>query len=603
MGTMLYPIILPLVAGIVCLLAPKGLQLMRAIFALLVAILTFISTILLFAAKPPIGVAITAYQGWLRVDTLSAFILLAVGFFGVIIALYSISFMKGKQRQNEYYAYTIWTIGASCGAVLSNNLILFLIFWGFLAITLYLLIGIAGPEASPAAKKTFIIVGGADALMLLGIAILWKLTGNLNIDSISVPIAGRLSAVAFLCLLSGAIAKAGAMPLHTWIPDTAEKAPTSVTAFLPASLDKLLGIYFLARICMNLFVLNKPMQTLLLFIGALTVVAAVMMAMIQHDLKRLLGYHAVSQVGYMVLGIATGNPIGIAGGLFHMLNNALYKCCLFLTGANVEHKTGTADLDKLGGLARFMPITFICCAIASLSISGVPPFNGFVSKWLVYQGLIELGKAGDKLWLIWLAAAMFGSALTLASFMKLMHAAFLGTMDPYLEKKDIREVGFSMAAPVLILALLCTIFGIFAYAIPLRFFISPSVPGFISITGFWIPTVATALIIFGIIIGYLVYAAGKIKFAREDRTYIGGESLPASTRVSGVEFYDTIKDLGLLKGIYNKALGGAFDIYELGKRFASGFTAVLQQLHAGLLPMYLIWALLGLILLFAILLR
>ena len=112
----------------------------------------------------------------------------------------------------------------------------------------------------------------------------------------------------------------------------------------------------------------------------------------------------------MVLGIGTGNPIGIAGALFHMLNNAIYKSCLFLTGGSVQHKTGTTNLDKLGGLAKLMPITFTACLIAALSISGVPPFNGFVSKWMIYQGIVELGREGSKLWVIWLAAAMFGSA-------------------------------------------------------------------------------------------------------------------------------------------------------------------------------------------------
>ncbi|GAG46575.1 unnamed protein product, partial [marine sediment metagenome] len=233
-----------------------------------------------------------------------------------------------------------------------------------------------------------------------------------------------------------------------------------VTAFLPASLDKLLGIYLLARIAMNLFVMNKAMGTVLLVVGAITIIAAVMMALIQHDLKRLLGYHAVSQVGYMLLGIGTGNPIGIAGGLFHMLNHAIYKSCLFLCGGAVEQKTGTTNLDKLGGLAKVMPITFVTCLVGALSISGVPPFNGFVSKWMVYQGVIELGRQGDKLWIIWLTAAMFGSALTLASFMKLIHATFLGQRANNQASKRTNEVHWTMWLPMVILSGLCIIFGV-----------------------------------------------------------------------------------------------------------------------------------------------
>ena len=172
--------------------------------------------------------------------------------------------------------------------------------------------------------------------------------------------------------------------------------------------------------------MSAAMNTFLMAIGSLTIVCAVMMALVQHDLKRLLGYHAVSQVGYMVLGIGTGNPIGIAGGIFHMLNHAIYKSCLFLSAGAVEKKTGTTDLDKLGGLSKTMPVVYVAFLIASLAISGVPPLNGFASKWMIYQGIIETGRQGSHLWILWLMAAMFGSALTLASFMKLVHAVFLG---------------------------------------------------------------------------------------------------------------------------------------------------------------------------------
>jgi NADH-quinone oxidoreductase subunit L len=142
-----------------------------------------------------------------------------------------------------------------------------------------------------------------------------------------------------------------------------------------------------------------------------------MMALIQKDYKRLLSYHAISQVGYMILGIGTAVPVGIVGGLFHMINNALYKSCLFLTGGSVEKQTGTTDLEKLGGIGSKMPITFACFIITALSISGVPPFNGFFSKELVYDGALERG-------FIFYLAAVVGSFFTAASFLKLGHAAF-----------------------------------------------------------------------------------------------------------------------------------------------------------------------------------
>ena len=187
----------------------------------------------------------------------------------------------------------------------------------------------------------------------------------------ALPLNSALSIFAFILLAIGALAKAGAMPFHTWIPEAAEKAPLPVMALLPASLDKLLGIYFLYRICLDFFHLypNSGLSLLLMLVGSFTIIAAVMMALVQHDLKKLLSYHAVSQVGYMVLGIGTGIPLAMAGGIFHMLNNAIYKTSLFLGAGSVEEARKTTQLNRLGGLARVMPITFITFFIAALSIS------------------------------------------------------------------------------------------------------------------------------------------------------------------------------------------------------------------------------------------
>ena len=339
------------------------------------------------------------------------------------------------------------------------------------------------------------------------------------------------------------------------------------------------------------------MGTVLLVVGAITIIAAVMMALIQHDLKRLLGYHAVSQVGYMLLGIGTGTAIGIAGGLFHMLNHAIYKSCLFLCGGAVEHKTGTTNLDKLGGLAKVMPITFVTCLVGALSISGVPPFNGFVSKWMVYQGVIELGRQGDKLWIIWLTAAMFGSALTLASFMKLIHATFLGQRANNQASKRPNEVHWTMWLPMVVLAGLCIIFGVFAYRTALSKFILPAVPN-VSFIGFWQPGLVMFLIILGLIIGGIIYLLGRPKAVREDTPFMGGEIIPEAHRVTGVDFYQTIQEMTLFKAIYKKTEAKLFDIYDQGKRGIFFFTKKLQALHSGILPLYLIWCLLGMVILF-----
>jgi formate hydrogenlyase subunit 3/multisubunit Na+/H+ antiporter MnhD subunit len=602
-----YTILIPLVAGAIVRIVPDAFKGLKEGIALVVSAVTFYMTIMLFR------------QGWLesewlgrtifRLDTLSSFILLWVGFFGLVMIIYSLGFMRGKKYLKQYYAYMLFTLGAAYGAVLANDMIVLLAFWGFLGLTLYMLIAVGGPKASGAAKKAMVIVGGTDALMVLAVAVVWSMTGSTSLTQPSIPTITGLGVFAFILFACGAFAKAGAMPFHSWIPNVAESAPTSVTAFLPASVDKLLGIYLLARISLYLFNLTPGMMLLLLIVGAFTIIAAVMMALVQHDLKRLLGYHAVSQVGYMVIWIGTLNPIGVAGGLFHMINNAIYKGCLFLCGGAVEQQEGTTDLDQLGGLAKYMPVTFFSCLVAALAISGIPPLNGFVSKWMVYQGIIEMGRHGGHVWVIWLVAAMFGSALTLASFMKVLHAVFLGV-----RAKGGRvpgKTGPAMAIPMLVLAILCLVFGIFAYAIPLSGFLLPAVEEVASLPvpnvgqwlGWWSPGLATVMIIAGVVIGLIIYSAGRLKAVRPDSMYIGGEIMTDEERVTGSDFYRTVSDMGFFSSMYKWAEKCAFDIYNIGTNIAYYFVRGLRAIHTGILPEYLTWMLAGVFILVVILLR
>jgi formate hydrogenlyase subunit 3/multisubunit Na+/H+ antiporter MnhD subunit len=432
----------------------------------------------------------------------------------------------------------------------------------------------------------------------------WALHGTPIISDISIrPLAAAsaLPIIAFLLLMVAAITKAGALPLHTWLPTSGEYAPTSVMALLPAAIDKLLGIYLLVVIVRKLFVLEPgALSAILALIGAATVIIAVMIAMVQHNLKKLLSYHAISQVGYVVLGIATMTPVGIAGGVFHMLNHSIYKCCLFLCGGAAEQATGTPELDRLGGLGKKMPITFITCLIAALSISGIPPFNGFVSKWMVYQGVIQMGstQAGGaaKLWPVWLVAAMFGSALTLASFVKLIHSIFLSRLPS--ELRETREVSPAMTVPMIVLAALCVFFGVF-YHVPLRLFIYPALgiePG-TAIFGTWESGLATILIVVGVVLGLLILLVGAIrKNVRIVPTWTCGEvQANEQMTVPGTHFYKTVSSMGGLKQLYGGQEKGYFDLYDQSSRVALALTDFLRWLHCGVLPVYLTWVTLGLL--------
>ena len=601
---MVLPVVFPLLAGLGCLLIPNVANRLRSVLAVL-------STAIVLALVWPLFQQTNMVLDpvpWLslRVDVLSAFILLATAFFGLLIAIYSVGYMKGHSRQREYFTYLLWTVAISCGVVLANDLLMLLVCWGFLGLMLYLMAGISGPGAAEAARKSLMIIGGSDALMLLGIVIYWHLTGSTRMDGPAMTLDSPLAYTAFLTLMAAAFAKAGAVPFHTWLPGFGEKVDAPVSAFLPASLDKLLGIYLLARCVLDLFVPTPAMYGMLMLLGAITVLSAVMMALVQHDLKRLLSFHAVSQVGYMILGIGTGTAIGLAGGLFHMLNNTIYKTALFLCAGVIEKETGTTDLDRLGGLARLMPITFISCTVAALSISGIPPLNGFASKWMIYQGIISSGENGGLGWVVWLAVAMLGSALTLASFVKVLHATFLCKPSPEVQKMRIRESSTTMLLPLVVLAALCVVFGVFAFQLPLGRMIFPVVQA--DVPGVWWAGLATVLILLAIAVGLVVYLltmrGGKL---RRVRTYIGGEQMQdvyisgdqqggqRHVEVTGVDFYNTIEQLPGVQRFYVLTRARVFDIYEFLRRGSDYIVQMLRSLHTGILPSYLRWFVAGLL--------
>lgn len=598
------------IAGILCFLMPKKNTHVSAALAVLASLYAFYFSIKYFIVKEIIFAPAFLWLGnFFSANNLNLFIIFFIGLFGFIISLYSVVYAREKIKYaNKYYAYLLWTLCVSSAAVLTNNMVLFLFMWGVGAFLLYLLVSIQGDdESSVAGKKTIIMVGGSDVAMFLGAAILWKMTGTLNMDNMQLAVVSKSAIAAFLCLLVGAMAKAGAMPFHGWIPDSSKAAPIPVTAFLPASLDKLLGIFLLVKCTTAIFVIQKGsfISLFLMLIGAGTIICAVMMALVQHNIKKLLAYHAVSQVGYMMLGIGIATPLGIAAGLFHMLNNAVYKSCLFLTAGNVEYRTKETDFDLLGGLAVSMPLTFFACLVASLSISGIPPFNGFFSKWMIYQALIEnIGSPGGRFVSFFcLIIAMFASALTLASFMKLLHAVFLGRPSPDLSKHKIKEVPFTMWFPVLFLSALCIIFGVFAVGVPLKYFIYP-VTGAISVQGSYASAVVAVLILTGIVIGLIFYyLSGVKKTKRFDSAFTGGESLSEDNRVSGAEFYNTIKDIDIIKSIYKKSESGTFDMYNQLRNMILGVSRFFQYLHNGVLPTYMVWTLLGMIALFFALMR
>ncbi len=610
MNELLYPLMIPAVAGIIPLFIPRKGKFVAGLVALAAAVWMLMWSIKLFGAgEVTYGVTLfdlgqsVPFEFALRLYNFSSFVLIFIGIFAVLCILYSLGYLWSKDKSSIYYSFMLWALAAASGVVLADNLLILLIFWEALTAIFFFLTNMGEKGHEKSAAKTFAVLGFSDAAMLLGIVLAWKISGTFVMSDMGIQVNNPLAVVSFILLFIGAIAKAGAIPFHSWIPEMAVSTPASIMAYLPASLDKLLGIYLLARISLDIFTIppGSALSMLMMIVGAVTIIFAVLMALVQHNLKKLLSFHAVSQVGYMVLGVGSGIPIAIVGGLFHMLNHAIYKSCLFLCAGSVEKRANTTELDDLGGLARLMPVTFITMAVASLSISGVPPFNGFASKWLVYQGMLE-GRH-----VIFLVVAIFGSALTLASFIKVLHSVFLGRRPERLDK--VKEVDFSMQVPMIVLSILCVLFGVFA-SYPLQKFIIPVVAGGDEVSvvagailtgptaGLWSPGAATVLILVGIVLGLFIYGFSSTKAYRiDENVWTGGNIMDnEEIRVPGTQFYKTVTDdlSPAIKTLFADGDRGSLDLYNFFGRVGDGFVQVLRSVHNGNLSTYLAWIVIGL---------
>lgn len=621
--------ILPVVAGFL-LLGIRPSRGLRSGLVLPVFALSFIASVWV-GIKGFLPVRFTLLEGWvlsLGLNRLSALVLVFVNLSGALVALYSVGY-RGLKESRAYFSYLCWLVAFANLVCLSQDFVFLVFSWGATLVLLYALLSI-GSGAS--ADKALKIVGFGDFALMLGIALYIVLSGSAAMpEGGRVPLQGPLPWVSFLLMLAGAFAKAGCGPLHTWIPYASESAPAPVMAVAPASLDKLLGIYLLARICVDFFVLNTAALILLLLAGSLTIIFAVMMALVQHDLRKLLSYHAISQVGYMVLGFGTGSPLGVAGAIFHMINHSLYKSGLFLTCGAVGQQRRTFELRELGGLAAYMPLTFFAGLVCAFSISGIPPLNGFSSKWMLYQGVLvglmnSVHKGLTLASVFALLAAMFGSVLTLASFIKLIHAVFLG--QPGDDRSPVGEVPPAMWLPAIALSLVCVALGLMPTCF-VRSFIAPYTgePGLSWAN--WNSVLAALLLVSGFILGVALWGSLRGKKVREDAMFIGGEVLPQEPRFPATEFYKTVEETPFVNGAYalikseaidfHRLLGGAmaatgYFLYIFGDRLfdalvgACGYAVlgvswVFRKLHTGALDLYLSWSLLGLAALLAVMMR
>jgi proton-translocating NADH-quinone oxidoreductase chain M len=608
MSAIFQPLVIPAIGAVLTLVFPKRVS---KYIALIFSFMTFYAVIPLYSAVSRSALSFefqSSLHIGLRIDSLSFLMIALISSLSFLSTLYSIKYMQKNARQKSYYALMLLFTGCMNGTVMAKDFLTFFLLWEFMTLAAFFLIMFDHQHDSVRASIKYFIMSEMGALfMLLSIIGIYCTAGTLAMTSLSSS--SFDSSVAQLLLLGFLIAagtKAGMFPVHTWLPDAHPAAPSPVSALLSGAMIKV-GIYLIFRIFFQVHFNADLWQTVLCVLGSLTIIIGVMMALAQHDAKRLLAYHSVSQVGYMVLGIGTGAAIGVSGGLFHMVNHALFKGLLFLCIGAVIYRTGTRDLDRMGGLARTMPLTFFTCLIAALSISGIPPLNGFASKWMIYQGIIEAGKSGGAMWTVYLAAAMLGSALTLASFVKVLHAAFLRKAAPAVTARNVTEVGWTMWLPMAALAAACIVFGIFAYRLPLSHLILPAMPEQVAFAGTWWAGPATLMLVVAFIIGLLVYFLSTAGKARVCSTYVGGEILETAfvsgteagkerdIEVTGVDFYRTVQEMQPFRAMYKMAEKRFFDLYDVSAGVTFFISKILKLFHTGVLTSYMGWYIVGLI--------
>ena len=430
---------------------------------------------------PQLGAGLT-----LRVDPLSAVFLAIVALVTLASAMYSVRYMErySGDRVAKFYPILLLCIASMTGVLVSADWLWFLVFWESMTLTSYFLVTYERESAASqrAGLKYFVITHGATLCMVAAVLTLWRSSGSFHFDAIRRALSGLLETqpltahlVVFLFFL-GFATKAGILPMGDWLPDAHPVAPSGMSATLSGVLVKL-GIYGLVRLFYSLLAPSPSLRIwgiVVALAGASSLFAGTLTALRQTDAKRLMAFHTIGQIGYICLGLGVGAyclaaapllaSICLMGAILHAVNHACFKSCLFLGAGSVLYRTGTRDMDKLGGLARFMPYTAGSTTIASLSIAGVPPLNGFTSKWLIISGCILAGFR-FPLFLVLGLIALFISVVTLASFLKLLGAVFLGKAD---ENFTVKEAPASMLVPQAALAALCVALGVFPQ-VPLRF--------------------------------------------------------------------------------------------------------------------------------------
>ncbi len=521
----------------------------------------------------------------LLVDPLSMLMMLIVSGVGSLIVMYSIGYMDGEDEERRYFAYMAIFVFSMLLLVESANLVLLLAGWGLVGLASYLLIGFhhERPSAIAAAKKAFVMNAVGDATMALAIFLLWWKTGTVTFDGVFGSVDGLSNTVvtlAALGLLGGAIAKSAQLPLHTWLPDAME-GPTPVSALIHAATMVTAGVYLLVRLH-PIYEAADFVQHLAAAIGAVTLVVAGLIALVQWDIKRVIAYSTMSQIGYMFLGAGIG---AYGSAMFHLMTHAFFKALLFLAAGIIIHAlVGEQDIRNMGGLRDALPRTYWAMLIGGLALAGIFPLSGFWSK----DSILASAAAGSTYDRVLFVVGLFGVFLTALYTFRMLFLVFGGERSAYarehLHDPSHGEAPFSMGWAVAVLSVLSVIGGFVQIPgvwTPFADWLEPVAPPLVepTVTQDWVTSlVSVSIALGGIWLAYLIWSR---------RSVVVPES-PEGRRVLEHKFYfDELYDRlfyepavaiarALRRGVEEPVVTGSIDATVTTVREASRASTLVQ---------------------------
>jgi len=513
-------------------------------------------------------------------DSLSALLASIASLVGFLCMLYSISYMGEEKSVGRYYFWMLTFVASMILLVTANEFLVLVAAWELTGLCSYALISFwtERENAASGSLKAILITEAGSSLLVAGLAVLSSVAGTHEVSGLiaaaekGVLPANLLTVFACAAIAVAILSKSAQFPLHVWLPD-AMAAPTPVSALLHAAAMVKAGVYLLARLWPVFNAVAWWWAPVFAAAGSITMVVGGLFMLAQNDIKRLLAYSTVTQLGYITASIGLGTVWGMAAALFHLLNHAVIKCLLFLSAGSVEHETGVRHLDEMGGLASKMPITAAGFVVGALSLAGMPPLNGFVSKWMIYAASLSAGGLGAVVGV----AAFVSSAFTMAALLKASHSAFFGVRPPRLE--EVREGPAPMTLPLVLLSVAVVLLGVSPYQ-ALGLLVAPyaqvSVSEVLQIgVGSLAETSIVLLVIGGLVVGLAIYAvlggfSGPSKGLGGD-LFLCGEDIEAFEELH-------VPSSGFFVDVLRSNLREVYELLDLDRAYAEACLRLREEL-------------------------